>query len=68
MFHVSFLIKENRAGILICPDSGFPLIRPLAAKQSVGEEEANNQVVMNWTVEYWRKLVRHLRIETPMIE
>merc|ERR1712168_1038889 len=40
MFHVSFLIKENRAGILICPDSGLPLIQPLAAKQRGVEEEA----------------------------
>jgi len=73
MFHVSFLIKENRAGISICPDSGLPLIQPIAAKKNLAqrestEEVARSQVVMNWSVESWRKLVKDLRIQTAMID
>lgn len=72
MFHVSFLIKENRAGIFMCPDSGQPLIQPIAAKQNSAQrestEEVKSQVVMNWSVESWRKLVTDLRIQTAMID
>jgi len=68
MFHVSFLIKENKAGISICPDTKMPLIYPISAKQKAATEEVETvQVVMNWNVSKWKKLVNDLEITTPMI-
>ena len=69
IFHVSFLVKENKAGISICPDTGMPLIRPVSMKQKDSSEEVTKaQVVMNWSVRDWRRLVKDLNILTPMID
>ena len=73
MFHVSFLIKENKAGIVICPDSEMPLIKPISSKQAdpskegSGENRRNHQVVMNITQHDWATLVRDLQINSAMI-
>lgn len=66
MFHVSFLIKENKAGISICPDIELPVIEPISSKQNK-EEGVKYQVVMNINMNDWKKLVKNLKIETPMI-
>ena len=72
MFHVSFLVKENRAGVSFCPDSGLPLIQPISNKQNSAQLDsceglAKSQVVMNWTVESWQKIVKDLNIKTATI-
>jgi len=68
MFHVSFLIKEMKVGISICPDTELPVIQPISSKQKQSSEEGNkNQVVLNFSMRDWKKLVKNLKIETPMI-
>ena len=72
MFHVSFLIKENKAGITICPDTKMPLIKPISSKQKDLSKESRgengrNQVVMNFTHQDWVTLVRKLEIKSAMI-
>ena len=50
MFHVSFLVKENKVAVRICNETKMPLIEPLAAKkkeQESTEEAGKFQVVMN---------------------
>ena len=69
MFHVSFLIKENKAGIVICPETQMPLIRPISSKEKdpSSEESRRSQVVMNMTQQDWATLVRKLQINSAMI-
>ena len=66
MFHVSFLIKENKAGIVMCPDSKMPLIKPISTKDSSGEKR-RSQVVLNISQHDWATLVRDLQINSAMI-
>ena len=50
MFHVSFLVKENKVAVRICNETKMPLIEPLAAKkkeEESTEEVGKFQVVMN---------------------
>ena len=67
MFHVSFLIKENKAGIVICPQTGMPLIKPISSKEGSSGEKVKRQVVMNVSQQDWASLVRELNIESAMI-
>ena len=46
MFHVSFLVKEGKADISVCGETGLPFITPKSKKKDE-EEEKKNQVVMN---------------------
>ena len=46
MFHVSFLVKEGKANISVCGETGLPFITPKSKKKDE-EEEKKNQVVMN---------------------
>ena len=71
MFHVSFLVKENKVAVRICQESEMPLIEPLATKRKEKEsteEIGKFQVVMNVNMAQWRALVTGLQIKTPMLE
>ena len=72
MFHVSFLIKEGKCGISICPDTGAPLIRPLSAKQLEKLQRENNdmrnQVVLSFNMGDWAKLIKKYNIKGTIIE
>jgi len=70
MFHVSFLIKENKARISICPDTELPLIQPISSRQKDVDGEGcceQSQVVVNINMRDWSKLVKGLVIETPVL-
>ena len=71
MFHVSFLIKENKVAVRICKETKMPLIEPLATKKKEKEsteELGKFQVVMNISFQEWKDLVTGLEIKTPMLE
>ena len=44
--HVSFLVKEGKADISVCGETGLPFIT-LKSKKKDEEEEKKTQVVMN---------------------
>ena len=71
LFHVSFLIKENKAGIVICPETNMPFIKPISTKQkdptNEGGGEKRSQVVMNMSQHDWATMVRDLQINSAMI-
>ena len=66
MFHVSFLVKEGKAEISVCQETGLPLITPKSSKNKE-QDEHKNQVVMNISMEDWRRMVKELRIQVAMI-
>jgi len=66
MFHVSFLVKEGKADISLCEETGMPLISP-KSKMNENHNEHKNQVVMNINMRDWKVLVKELRIEVAMI-
>jgi len=66
MFHVSFLVKEGKAEISVCEETGLPLITP-KSKRKEEQEEHKNQVVMNVNMADWGRLVKGLRIKVAMI-
>ena len=71
MFHVSFLIKENKVTVRICKETKMPLIEPLATKKKEKEsteELGKFQVVMNISFQEWKDLVTGLEIKTAMLE
>lgn len=71
LFHVSFLIKENKVAVRICNETKLPLIEPLATKRKEKEsteESGKFQVVMNMTMAEWKALVTGLEIKTPMLD
>jgi len=67
MFHVSFLVKEGKAAIMVSEDTGLPVIRPVGANQEERQEDDKNQVVINICMEDWSKLVRTLNITESSI-
>ena len=66
MFHVSFLVKEGKADISVCGETGMPLIAP-KSKRKEAQDEQKNQVVMNINMNDWKILVEELRIRVAMI-
>jgi len=66
MFHVSFLVKEGKADISVCGETGMPLIAP-KSKRKEAQDEQKNQVVMNINMNDWKILVKELRIRVAMI-
>ena len=73
MFHVSFLVKEGKCGISICPETGAPLIYPLSPKtlEKLQKEEADrnrNQVVLSFNMKDWTKLIRKYDIQETLIQ
>ena len=67
MFHVSFLVKEGKAEISVCKETGLPLITPKSSKNKEEQEEHKNQVVMNINMDDWRRMVEELEIRVTMI-
>ena len=73
MFHVSFLIKEGKAEISICPDSGEPLLQPVTKQQQTQTQDDSeddvpkNQVVMSFSMLEWSALIRKHDIRHTMI-
>lgn len=72
IFHLSFLIKENRAEILL--RDGVPYVEPRneasrrqSEKVRKEEKEEKHQAVMNLTVEEHELLVKLFNIEKPRI-
>ena len=72
IFHLSFLIKENRAEILL--RDGVPYVEPRneasrrqSEKVRKEEKEEKHQAVMNLTVEEHEILVKLFNIEKPRI-
>ena len=56
MFHVSFLVKEGRAGLGVDPSTGRPSIWPVAVREQSQASGSSSQVVINLTVRDWRQL------------
>ena len=56
MFHVSFLVKEGRAGLGVDPSTGRPCIWPVATREQSQASGSSSQVVINLTVRDWRRL------------
>ena len=56
MFHVSFLVKEGRAGLGVDPSTGRPSIWPVATREQSQASGSSSQVVINLTVRDWRQL------------
>ena len=67
MFHVSFLVKEKKVGISICPETQLPVIEPISSKKNSDEDSNKSQVVMNINMENWKVLVNKLNITIPML-
>jgi len=69
MFHVSFLIKDGRASVQICQDTGIPVIAPIGQKQmqTQRQEHSKNQVVLSFNMCDWNKLIRKYEINETMI-
>ena len=70
MFHVSFLIKEGRAKIVI--RDGLPLILPLSDKRSGKSVEQQNpdeknQAILGLTMDDWEELIEIFGIQEAMI-
>ena len=73
MFHVSFLVKEGKCGISICPETGAPLIYPISPKmleklQKEKEDDRRNQVVLSFSMKDWAKLIRKYDIQGTLIQ
>ena len=73
MFHVSFLVKEGKCGISICPDTEAPLIYPISPKmleklQKEKEDDRRNQVVLSFSMKDWAKLIRKYDIQGTLIQ
>ena len=56
MFHVSFLVKEGRAGLGLDRGTGRPSIWPVATREQSQASGSSSQVVINLTVRDWRRL------------
>ena len=56
MFHVSFLVKEGRAGLGVDRSTGRPSIWPVATREQSQASGSSSQVVINLTVRDWRQL------------
>ena len=56
MFHVSFLVKEGRAGLGVDRSTGRPSIWPVATREQSQASGSSSQVVINLTVRDWRRL------------
>ena len=56
MFHVSFLVKEGRAGLGVDRGTGRPSIWPVANREQSQASGSSSQVVINLTVRDWRRL------------
>ena len=56
MFHVSFLVKEGRAGLGVDRGTGRPCIWPVAVREQSQASGSSSQVVINLTVRDWRRL------------
>lgn len=80
MFHVSFLIKENKARIFVAHD-GQPKIEPVKRQQQpppkkVSQDQDSNhdedeydkkQVIASLTMQEWRQVVQVFDLKSPMI-
>jgi len=76
MFHVSFLIKEGRAKMIVRDDrdDGLPYIRPMKEAQAGAAHHANedsldarNQAILSLDMEEWEEMIELLNITQPMI-
>lgn len=69
IFHVSFLIKEDKAAIF-CED-GVPYIKPLKPKkegQGHGNEDIDkNQVIVGMCMYEWKRLVDALKLTSALL-
>ena len=54
MFHVSFLVKEGK---IVCQETVLPMITPKSTKNKEQEED-KKQVVMNVSMDDWRRMVK----------
>ena len=69
MFHVSFLIKDGRASVQVCQDTGVPMIKPINKQQmqTQKQEQPKNQVVLSFNMCDWAKLIKKYDISETMI-
>jgi len=76
MFHVSFLIKEGRAKMIVQDDrdDGLPYIRPMKEGKPGAAHHANedsldnrNQAILSLDMEEWKEMIELLNITQPMI-
>jgi len=70
MFHISFLIKEGKAKILLL--DGVPHIKPVKPKKNAEsfsgrDEEMKNQTVINFNMYQWERMVKALDLKESMI-
>ena len=66
LFHLSFLVKEGK--VAITADEGLPHVLPLTKRRQGGEGEGEkNQVVMNISMEDWRRMKEALGVTSAAI-
>eukprot|EP00092_Neocalanus_flemingeri_P084600 GFUD01106315.1.p1 GENE.GFUD01106315.1~~GFUD01106315.1.p1 ORF type:complete len:173 (-),score=52.04 GFUD01106315.1:125-643(-) len=68
IFHVSFLVKEGKVAIFVSKETGLPMIMPVRSNYMQGQEENNDQLVMNICMEDWVRIVDRLGIEESVIK
>ncbi len=68
IFHVTFLVKEDKVKIWVDEQSKLPVIVPIKARPAGSQtEERKNQVVISINMDQWRRLAKALNITSPMI-
>jgi len=73
MFHVSFLIKEGRAKMIIDDDDDLPKIRPINPKKDGSKDGKNqgpdckNQSILALTYKDWEELCDAFNVQEAMI-
>ena len=75
MFHVSFLIKEGRAKMIVDDrDDGLPYIRPMKEGKSGARDDndgdsldTRNQAILSLDMDEWEEMIALLDITKPMI-
>ncbi len=68
VFHVTFLVKEDKVKIWVDEQSKLPVIVPVKARLAGSQTDVRKkQVVISLNMDQWRRLAKALKITRPMI-
>ena len=70
MFHVSFLVKQRKVELSVCPEIGLPMLEPVSAGSEGGEEgesEGKNQAIISLSWSEWEELKEALDVSSASI-
>ena len=71
MFHVSFLVKQRRVELSVCPEIQLPMLRPTSTESDGGEEDESggkNQAIISLSWTDWEELKEALDVTTAVID